>query len=133
MEMSERAHALQDNASQFEMSAGKLNYRNVEEEAGEKRVKGPSTRVRIRVRFRVRFHSRFASKTDRNPILHLTPITMVCLHISEKTNQKFTCETPLAANCSLNRTPIRMQNRTCRRPLKENTFSVFNIIILLCC
>jgi hypothetical protein len=38
--MSERAHALQDNASQFEMSAGKLKNRNVEEEAGERRVKG---------------------------------------------------------------------------------------------
>jgi hypothetical protein len=53
-----------------------------------------------------------------DPILNLTLITMVCLHISSKTNQKFTCGTPLAANRTPNRTPILTQNRTCRRPLK---------------
>jgi hypothetical protein len=37
-------------------------------------------------------------------------------HISAKTNQKFTCLTPLAANRTRNRTRIRIQNRTCRRP-----------------
>jgi hypothetical protein len=65
---------------------------------------GPSTRVRIRVRFPVRFLARFARKPDRDPIFHLTPITMVCLHISEKNTKKpLACEIPLAAN----HTPIR--------------------------
>jgi hypothetical protein len=47
-------------------------------------IKGPYTRVRIRVRFPVRFHEQFAYKPDRDPILHQTPITMVCLQISAK-------------------------------------------------
>jgi hypothetical protein len=41
-------------------------------------------RVRIRVRFCVRFLARFADKPDMDPILLLTPITMVCLYISAK-------------------------------------------------
>jgi hypothetical protein len=49
-------------------------------------AKGPSTRVRIRVRFPVRFHARLVGRPGRDPILHLTPITMVGLHISAKTN-----------------------------------------------
>jgi hypothetical protein len=52
-----------------------------------------------------------------NKILYLTPITMDCLHISAKTNQKFTCGTPLTANRTPNRTAIRTQNHACRRPL----------------
>jgi hypothetical protein len=45
-------------------------------------------------------------------------ITMACIHIST-TNQKLTCLTPLAANRRQNRMPIRTQNRTCRRPLRQ--------------
>jgi hypothetical protein len=51
-----------------------------------------------------------------NQILYLTPITMDCLHISAKTNRKFTCKTPLTANRTPNRTAIRTQNHACRRP-----------------
>jgi hypothetical protein len=51
--------------------------------------RGASTRVRIRVRFRGRFHTRFECKPDKDPILYLAaPITMVCIHISAKQNQK---------------------------------------------
>jgi hypothetical protein len=42
---------------------------------------------------------------------------MVCLHILTKKTQRLTCWTPLAANRTLNRIGIRMENRTCRRPL----------------
>jgi hypothetical protein len=42
-------------------------------------TKGPYTRVRIHVRFGVRFQVQFAGKPDRDPILHLPPITMVCM------------------------------------------------------
>jgi hypothetical protein len=59
-----------------------------------------------------------------NPILYLTLITMVCLHISSKTNQNFICGTPLAANRTPNRTPIRTQNRP---------FSQINVTRLLNC
>jgi hypothetical protein len=45
---------------------------------------GPSKRLRIRVRLCVRFHAGFACKPDKGAILHLTCITMVCLHISAK-------------------------------------------------
>jgi hypothetical protein len=54
-----------------------------------------------------------------DPILYLTPITMVCPQISSKTNRKLSYGTPLAVHCTPNRTAIRTQNRTCRRPLKE--------------
>jgi hypothetical protein len=80
---------------------------------------GPSTRVRISVRIAVRFRAQFASKPNVDPILYLTRITMVCLHISRETNQKLTCGTPLAANRTPNRMPIRTQNHTCRRPLQR--------------
>jgi hypothetical protein len=76
---------------------------------------GLSTRVRIRVRFPVRFHAQFAGRPDRDPILYMTPITMVCLHISGKTNEKFTCGIPLAANRTPSRVLIRTRNRTSRR------------------
>jgi hypothetical protein len=42
---------------------------------------------------------------------------MVCLNISAKNIQKLTCLTPLAANRTPNRIGIRVENRTCRRPL----------------
>jgi hypothetical protein len=74
--------------------------------------KGPSTRVRIAVRFR----ARFVRKQNRKPILFLLPIAMVCLLISAK---KITCLTPLAANRTPKRTGIRLENRTCRRPLTK--------------
>jgi hypothetical protein len=35
-----------------------------------------------------------------------------------KANQKLYCYSPLAANRTTNRTPIRAQNYTCRRPLR---------------
>jgi hypothetical protein len=44
--------------------------------------KGPSTRVRICVRIAIRFRARFVRKQNRDPILFLSPITIVCLHIS---------------------------------------------------
>jgi hypothetical protein len=61
----------------------------------------------------VRFRARFGRKQNRNPILFLSPITMIYLHISAKKVQKLTCWTPLAAD----RIPNRTQNRTCRQPL----------------
>jgi hypothetical protein len=76
------------------------------------------TRVRIRVRIAVRFRARFVRKQNRDPILFLSPITMVCLHILTKKTQKITCWALLAANRTPNRTGIHMENRTCRRPLK---------------
>jgi hypothetical protein len=79
---------------------------------------GPSTRVRIRVRIAVRFRARFVRKQNRDPILFLSPITMVCLHILTKKTQKITCWALLAVNRTPNRTGIHMENRTCRRPLK---------------
>jgi hypothetical protein len=51
--------------------------------------------IRICVRFGVRFRGQFAGKPDRDPILYLTPITMVCLHISAYT-KKIPCWIPLA-------------------------------------
>jgi hypothetical protein len=80
-------------------------------------VEGPSTCVRIRVRFPVGFHAQFAGSPDRDPILHLTPITMVCRYILAKTNQKCTFKPPRAGNRTPNLTPIGTQNRTCRQPL----------------
>jgi hypothetical protein len=81
--------------------------------------KGPSTRVRIRVRFRVRFHAQFAGKPDRDPIILLSPITIIGKHISAKKIIKSNSGTPLAANRTPNRMPIRTPNRTCRRPLSN--------------
>jgi hypothetical protein len=78
---------------------------------------GTSTRVRICVRIAVRFGARFIHKQNRETILFLLPIAMVCLHISAKKNQKLTCLTPLAANRTPNRMEIRMENSTCRQPL----------------
>jgi hypothetical protein len=54
-----------------------------------------------------------------DPILHQRPITMACLHISAKMDQKLNRERPLARNRTSNRMAIRIQNRTCRRPLTE--------------
>jgi hypothetical protein len=45
---------------------------------------GLSTRVRICVRIAIRFRARFVRKQNRDPILFLPPITIVCLHISAK-------------------------------------------------
>jgi hypothetical protein len=42
------------------------------------------TRVRTCVRIAIRFHARFVRKQNRDPILFLSPITIVCLHISAK-------------------------------------------------
>jgi hypothetical protein len=36
-----------------------------------------------RVRFRVRYYAQFVCKPDRDPIFHLTPITMAQLPISD--------------------------------------------------
>ena len=58
---------------------------------GQRLSKGLSTRVRFRVRIAVRFLVRFAWKLDRDPILHLSPITTVCKHISRKIYVKFNC------------------------------------------
>jgi hypothetical protein len=44
---------------------------------------------------------------------------MVRFHISAKKNQKLTGWTPLAANRTPNRMGIRMENRTCRQPLRK--------------
>jgi hypothetical protein len=43
------------------------------------RFSGPSKRVRLRLGLRIRFNAQFEHKPDRNPILHLAPIAMVCL------------------------------------------------------
>jgi hypothetical protein len=51
---------------------------------------------------------------------------MVYLHISAKNNQKLTCLTPLAANRKPNRMVIRMENRTFRRPLKQDLVTCVN-------
>jgi hypothetical protein len=59
------------------------------------------------------FMHNIARKLDRDPILDIT--LMVCLHNSAK--KHLNCGIPLAANRTLNRTPIRTQNRTCRRLL----------------
>jgi hypothetical protein len=89
------------------------------EQCHRRRSKGPSTRVRICVRMAVRFRARFVRKQNREPIIFLLPIAMVCLHISAKNNQKSTCLTSLAANRTPNRMRIRLENRMCRRPLKK--------------
>jgi hypothetical protein len=60
-------------------------------------------RVRICVRIAIRFRARFVRKQNRDPILFLSPTTIVCLHISTTTNQKLNCWTPLAANRTPNR------------------------------
>jgi hypothetical protein len=67
--------------------------------------KGLSTRVRICVRIAIQLRARFVRKQNRDPILCLSPITIVCLDISAKKYQNLTCWTPLAAN----RTPNRRQ------------------------
>jgi hypothetical protein len=59
--------------------------------------------VRICVRIAIRFRARFVRKQNRDPILFLSPIAIVCLHILAKKNQKLTCWTPLAANHKPNR------------------------------
>jgi hypothetical protein len=69
-----------------------------------------------------------------DPILYLTLITMVFLHISAKKNQKLTCWTPLAANRTPNRMGIRMGNRTCRQPLMLRHFlTILTKFLLLDC
>jgi hypothetical protein len=77
-----------------------------------KRVDGYGVCVRICVRIAIRFGSQFLPEPNLDPILNLTPFTMVCLHILSKNNQKFTCGTPLAADRTPNRTWNRTQNRT---------------------
>jgi hypothetical protein len=62
------------------------------------------------------------TKPNMDHILYLTPITMVCLHVSSKINQKLTCGTPLAANRIPNRRPIRTQNHRCGRGLLIRQF-----------
>jgi hypothetical protein len=42
-------------------------------------------RTRVQIRERFRFYAQFAWKPDRDPILHLTHITLVCLYISANT------------------------------------------------
>jgi hypothetical protein len=70
---------------------------------------GPSTRVRISERIAIRFRAQFVCKQNRDPILFLSPIIMVCLHISAKIKEKITGWTPLAANRTPNRMGIRME------------------------
>jgi hypothetical protein len=53
------------------------------------RTKGPSTRVRIYVRIAVGFRARFVRKQNRDSILFLSPITIVCLHISAKKKKNY--------------------------------------------
>jgi hypothetical protein len=48
-------------------------------------------RSRLRVRFRKQFQAWFWNKSDRDQIIHLTPITMFCLHILEKKQKKNSC------------------------------------------
>jgi hypothetical protein len=43
-------------------------------------------------RFCVRFHARIAWRTDKGTILHSTPNTMVCQHISATKSQTVSCE-----------------------------------------
>jgi hypothetical protein len=50
--------------------------------------KGLSTRVQICIRIAVRFRARFVRKQNRELILFLLPIAMVCLHISATNIQK---------------------------------------------
>jgi hypothetical protein len=90
------------------------NHNNITD---SNKSKGLSTRVRIAVRIAVPFRPRFLCEQNKDPILFLSPITMVRFHISAKNNQKLTCWTPLAANRTPNRMGIRMENRTCRQPL----------------
>jgi hypothetical protein len=84
-----------------------------------KLLKGLSTRVRIAIRIAVRFRAQFIRKQNRDPIIFLSPITMVRFHISAQKIQKLTCLTPLAANRTPNRMGIRMENRTCGQPLSS--------------
>jgi hypothetical protein len=76
---------------------------------------GPSTRVRICVRIAIRFRARFERNHNGDPILLLSPITMVSSYISAE--KKLTCWTPLAANRTPIRTGICMEYRPCRQPL----------------
>jgi hypothetical protein len=60
--------------------------------------KGLSKRVRIAIRIAVRFRAQFIRKQNRDPIIFLSPITMVRFHISAKkikTNLLDTIRTPL--------------------------------------
>jgi hypothetical protein len=47
------------------------------------------------------------------------PLQWSVYTFQQKTYKKFTCGTLLAANCTLNRTPIRVQNRTRRQTLGQ--------------
>jgi hypothetical protein len=58
-------------------------------------------------------------------------ITMAWLHISAKINQKLTFWTPLAANRTPNRIPIRTQNRTCRQTLNK-AYKMFTCGLTTC-
>jgi hypothetical protein len=64
--------------------------------------------------------NRFVRKQNTDPIIFLSPSVMVCLHISTKTKEEITCWT---ANRTPNRIGIRMENRACRRPLRDKVLS----------
>jgi hypothetical protein len=72
-----------------------------------------------------------SGKQNRDPIIFLSPITMVLFHISETKNQKLICLTPLAANRTPNRMGIRMENRTCRQPLRGRLHMRFRVRIAI--
>jgi hypothetical protein len=63
----------------------------------------------------------FLNARYRDPILHETPIIMVCQHISAKIDQKLNRNRPLARNRTSNHMAIRTRNCTCRRPLNRLT------------
>jgi hypothetical protein len=59
-----------------QMSRGKYLWAKIE----WANVIEPSTCVQFCVRIGVRFRAQFACGPDKDPILHQTPITMVCVH-----------------------------------------------------
>jgi hypothetical protein len=74
-----------------------------------RKAKGLSTRNR--------FRARIAYKELMVSIILRTPITTACHHISRTISWKLNGKRPCARNHTRNRTGIRTQNRTCRRPL----------------
>jgi hypothetical protein len=68
-----------------------------------------STRVRICVGIDIRFRERFVQKQNGDPInCFVTHSNGLITHFSQK-NQKLTSWTPLASNCTPNRTGIRVE------------------------
>jgi hypothetical protein len=51
------------------------------------------------------------------------PITTACQNISGKMRQSFYCKPPYLGKRTGNRTAIRVQNRTCRRPLRGRVYN----------